>query len=32
VLDSGLANALGHRFYYRHGLLATALRFNLPLT
>lgn len=32
VLDSGLANALGHRFYYRHGLLATALRFSIPLS
>ncbi|MGH6675305.1 MAG: GNAT family N-acetyltransferase, partial [Xanthobacteraceae bacterium] len=31
VLDSGLNNVLGHRFYYRHGLLATALRFNIPL-
>jgi len=31
VLDTPLINALGHRFYYRHGLLATALRFNLPL-
>jgi GNAT superfamily N-acetyltransferase len=31
VLDSGLDNALAHRFYYRQGLLATALRFNIPL-
>jgi hypothetical protein len=31
VLDTGLANALGHRFYYRAGLLATALRFTMPL-
>ena len=31
VLDSGLGNALAHRFYYRQGLLATALRFNIPL-
>jgi hypothetical protein len=25
VLDTGLDNALGHRFYYRQGLLALAL-------
>ncbi|WP_225773461.1 GNAT family N-acetyltransferase [Inquilinus sp. Marseille-Q2685] len=31
VLDTPLANVLGHRFYYRCGLLATALRFGLPL-
>jgi GNAT superfamily N-acetyltransferase len=31
VLDTPLANVLGHRFYYRNGLLATALRFGLPL-
>lgn len=31
VLDTGLDNALGHRFYYRQGLLAMALRFNIPL-
>ncbi len=31
VLDSGLENALGHRFYYRQGLLASALRFSMPL-
>lgn len=31
VLDTPLTNALGHRFYYRNGLLATALRFILPL-
>lgn len=31
VLDTGLDNALAHRFYYRQGLLAQALRFNLPL-
>jgi len=29
VLDAGLDNALGHRFYYRQGLLAMALRFNI---
>ena len=32
VLDTPLANVLGHRFYYRQGLLASALRFNVPLT
>jgi len=32
VLDTPLTNTLGHRFYYRHGLLAAALRFNLPLS
>jgi ribosomal protein S18 acetylase RimI-like enzyme len=31
VLDTGLENVLGHRFYYRAGLLAQALRFNCPL-
>ncbi len=31
VLDTGLDNALAHRFYYRQGLLAMALRFNIPL-
>jgi ribosomal protein S18 acetylase RimI-like enzyme len=31
VLDTPLTNTLGHRFYYRQGLLATALRFNTPL-
>ena len=31
VLDTPLTNTLGHRFYYRHGLVATALRFNVPL-
>ncbi|MGK9237012.1 GNAT family N-acetyltransferase [Inquilinus limosus] len=31
VLDTPLTNVLGHRFYYRYGLLATALRFGLPL-
>lgn len=28
VLDTPLSNALGQRFYFRHGLLATALRFT----
>ncbi|TSD88320.1 GNAT family N-acetyltransferase [Mycobacterium sp. KBS0706] len=31
VLDTPLTNVLGHRFYYRCGLLATALRFGLKL-
>jgi ribosomal protein S18 acetylase RimI-like enzyme len=31
VLDTALDNVLGHRFYYRNGLLAMALRFNTPL-
>ncbi|MGO9769942.1 MAG: N-acetyltransferase family protein [Roseiarcus sp.] len=30
-LDTGLDNALAHRFYYRQGLLAMALRFSVPL-
>ncbi len=28
VLDTPMSNALGHRFYFRCGLLATALRFS----
>ncbi len=32
VLDTPLSNALGHRFYFRQGLLATALRFSLTTT
>jgi GNAT superfamily N-acetyltransferase len=32
VLDTALANALAHRFYYRQGMLATALRFALAVT
>ena len=32
VLDTALANVLAHRFYYRQGLLAQALRFSRPLT
>ena len=28
VLDSGMANSLGHRFYFRQGLLAEALHFT----
>ena len=31
VLDTGLDNCLAHRFYFRQGLLAQALRFNIPL-
>ncbi|MBV8621698.1 MAG: GNAT family N-acetyltransferase [Curvibacter sp.] len=31
VLDTPLANALGQRFYFRQGLLASALRFNTPI-
>lgn len=31
VLDTPMANALGQRFYFRNGLLATALRFGIPI-
>lgn len=31
LLDATMGNALGHRFYYRQGLLATALRFSMML-
>lgn len=31
VLDTGLDNVLAHRFYYRQGLLARALRFSIQL-
>jgi GNAT superfamily N-acetyltransferase len=31
VLDTGLDNVLAHRFYYRCGLLARALRFSKDL-
>ncbi|MFP1734449.1 GNAT family N-acetyltransferase [Lonsdalea quercina] len=31
VLDTPLSNSLGHRFYFRCGLLATSLRFNIPV-
>lgn len=31
VLDTPMSNALGQRFYFRCGLLATALRFVKPL-
>ena len=30
VLDTALDNVLAHRFYYRQGLLARALRFSRP--
>lgn len=32
VLDTGLDNVLAHRFYYRQGLLARALRFSVEVT
>jgi ribosomal protein S18 acetylase RimI-like enzyme len=31
VLDTALDNVLGHRFYYRQGMLARALRFSRPI-
>jgi hypothetical protein len=31
VLDTGLDNVFAHRFYYRQGLLARALRFSRDL-
>ena len=31
VLDTPLANVLGHRFYYRNGLLARSIRFFTEL-
>ncbi|MCK9187796.1 GNAT family N-acetyltransferase [Acidithiobacillus sp.] len=31
LLDAAMGNTLGHRFYYRQGLLATALRFSVTL-
>ena len=31
VLDTALANALGQRFYFRHGLLAHGMHFSQPL-
>jgi GNAT superfamily N-acetyltransferase len=31
LLGTPLANALGHRFYFRQGLLARALRFSIDL-
>ncbi|MFD0985873.1 GNAT family N-acetyltransferase [Methyloligella solikamskensis] len=31
ILDTPLSNALGHRFYFREGLLARALKFSFLL-
>lgn len=31
VLDTALSNSLGQRFYFRNGLLATAMRFNVAV-
>ncbi|MBN3845907.1 GNAT family N-acetyltransferase [Paraburkholderia sp. Ac-20342] len=31
VLDTGLANSLGQRFYFRQGLLAVGMHFRQPL-
>lgn len=31
VLDTGLSNALAQRFYFRQGLLTSAIRFSKPL-
>ncbi len=31
VLDTALTNMLGHRFYFRQGLLARAFRFSIDL-
>jgi GNAT superfamily N-acetyltransferase len=31
VLDTALDNVLAHRFYYRQGMLARALRFSRDL-
>lgn len=31
VLDTALSNALGQRFYFRNGLLTSALRFSAPV-
>jgi len=32
VLDTGLANALAQRFYFRQGLLSSSMRFGKPIT
>ncbi len=32
LLDAAMSNSLGHRFYYRQGLLVTALRFSMALS
>lgn len=31
VLDTALSNALGQRFYFRQGLLSSAMRFYFPI-
>lgn len=31
VLDTGLANALAQRFYFRQGLLSSSMRFGKPI-
>ncbi|OYV81674.1 MAG: GNAT family N-acetyltransferase, partial [Acidithiobacillus ferrivorans] len=31
LLDAAMSNTIGQRFYYRQGLLATALRFSVTL-
>jgi len=31
VLDTGIDNVLGQRFYFRHGMLPGALRFAMPI-
>jgi ribosomal protein S18 acetylase RimI-like enzyme len=31
VLDTGIDNALGQRFYFRYGMLPGALRFAMPI-
>ena len=31
VLDTAIDNLLGHRFYFRNGLLARGLRFSVPV-
>lgn len=31
ILDTGLDNLLGQRFYFRYGMLPSSLRFSLPL-
>lgn len=31
LLDTPMSNMLGHRFYFRCGLLATSLRFSTPV-
>ena len=31
VLDTGLDNSLGQRFYFRYGMLPAALRFAMPV-